>query len=155
MIIDKELLVDFSIESLDLVDKMESFMELIDETDNDKKCFEDYAQHIDRIMGAANSLGLSDLGKICELGKVVGYKISQSDNVALFPIASGVFLDTVDVLREHFTWMKDNPEEICATHSLENLKKRLQWLESKLKNIKRASVAIESDLPVDSKKRAA
>lgn len=48
----------------------------------DTKNFEQYGQQIDRIMGAAYTLSLNEVGDLAKLGKELGYKSSQIDDVA-------------------------------------------------------------------------
>jgi hypothetical protein len=43
--------------------------------------FEAYGQGIDRVMGAALTLGFTDLGDLARLGKEVGYKASQVTDI--------------------------------------------------------------------------
>jgi hypothetical protein len=73
---DPELIEDFYHESSELVASCKGILDnfLVDE---DSKHFEQFGLFIDRIMGAAYTLGLSSVGDLSKLGKELSYKASQ------------------------------------------------------------------------------
>lgn len=74
--IDDEFLVDFSSESQELLLEMKECMSKFKEA-TDNHYFEQYGQKVDRIMGAAFTLALNDIGNLARYGKEIGYKSSQ------------------------------------------------------------------------------
>ncbi len=62
--------------------------------------FEEYAQQIDRIMGAAYTLSLATVGDLCKLGKEVGYKASQVHDINKLHALQSLLRQLIRVLRE-------------------------------------------------------
>lgn len=78
--IDSDLLASFLMESTEVVTNLKIF--LTDFTDPSQNvCFEKFGQQIDRIMGAAYTLSLNEVGNLAKLGKELGYKASQVEEV--------------------------------------------------------------------------
>ncbi|GAB4013918.1 MAG: hypothetical protein Fur0010_11230 [Bdellovibrio sp.] len=115
-----------------------------DPTNNSK--LEEFGQKIDRIMGAAKTIGADAIGKICALGKMIGYKASQSSDVALNQIVCGVMFDCVDLLEEMMKGIEKRDMSSVKTN-VEAFISRMKWLAEKFKHIERSSVAIESEKP--------
>lgn len=78
--LDQEILDGFLEESFEIAVKLRDYLDAFSQTSNPKN-FENYGQNIDRIMGAAKSIGLMELGELCLLGKELGYKASQVKDV--------------------------------------------------------------------------
>jgi chemotaxis protein histidine kinase CheA len=78
--IDDEFLESFIQESNDVLIQMKDSITAFKEA-SDNHCFEQYGQKIDRIMGAAYTLSLNDVGDLAKLGKEIGYKSSQIQDV--------------------------------------------------------------------------
>ncbi len=74
--IDQELLAAFVEESFEVLESLKSLMENF-KSPLDNLCFEQFGQQVDRIMGAAYTLSLGELGDLAKLGKELGYKSSQ------------------------------------------------------------------------------
>ncbi len=74
--IDDEFLQIFLDESQEVLDEMKQFLESFREA-SDNHFFEQYGQKVDRIMGAAFTLSLNDVGTLARYGKELGYKSSQ------------------------------------------------------------------------------
>lgn len=74
--IDKELLDIFLKESFDVNERLSIFLSDFVKT-SDNKHFESFGQQVDRIMGAAFTLSLNEVGELAKLGKELGYKSSQ------------------------------------------------------------------------------
>jgi hypothetical protein len=62
-------------------------------------------------MGAAYSLELNRLGKLCELGKNIGYRVSQTEDRGNRDIICSLLLDLVEIGSEYL-------DEIMQTHAL-------------------------------------
>lgn len=77
---DEELVHDFLIESAGLLTQCsESLLEF--SSNGDVKCFEKFGLFIDRVMGAAYTMEFNLLGDLAKLGKQIGYKSSQLEDV--------------------------------------------------------------------------
>lgn len=79
--IDVELLEGFLEESYAVLADLKIILASFKGT-SDAPIFEKYGQQIDRIMGAAYTLSLNELGDLAKLGKELGYKTSQIKQVA-------------------------------------------------------------------------
>ena len=77
---DQEIIQDFINETNEILSltyvSLSRFIE-----DPNPVCFENYGQNIDRVMGAALTLGFADLGNLARLGKEIGYKSSQINDI--------------------------------------------------------------------------
>lgn len=86
--IDEELLEIFLTESFEVIHRLNDFLSNFVKS-SDCQYFEYYGQQIDRIMGAAFTLSLNEVGELAKLGKELGYKSSQiSDLPKLLAIQS-------------------------------------------------------------------
>ena len=78
--IDKELLDTFLDESEEVLSDLKLYVwDFRKPTDN--FLFEEFGQKVDRIMGAAYTLSLKDVGDLARFGKEIGYKSSQINDV--------------------------------------------------------------------------
>ena len=129
-----QILID---DSSELITDLEKLAEqMIQSGDPKPEQFEKFGQMIDRIMGAATTLGLPVIGDISNMGKSLGYKLSQSDNPKLLNIAAPILLDLALTLKGQLDYLGENGNEPPAD---EALNERLEWLDSKLVGITRAS----------------
>lgn len=78
--IDPDLLASFLLESTEVVTNLKTFLAEFTEP-SQNGCFEKFGQQVDRIMGAAYTLSLNEVGNLAKLGKELGYKASQVDEV--------------------------------------------------------------------------
>ncbi len=138
----KEVVAEFCQESFDLLDRLENILEDIEET-NDTGKLEEFGQVIDRIMGAAKSIGADDVGKYCELGKIIGYKAGQSKDEKLLGIVTATLFDTTDLLQKMLQKIETGNTNYMENISSEAFVKRLHWLSGKFQHIDRASVAFD------------
>lgn len=77
--IEEEFLDTFLEESFQVIS---SLQEILGSFSGNKESFERYGQQIDRIMGAAYTLSLVSLGDLARVGKELGYKGSQVDDIS-------------------------------------------------------------------------
>lgn len=137
----KEIIDDFCLESRDLLRQIEEALEAYEEDLNRYDKLEEFGQIIDRIMGTAKNLDLDQLGIICELGKVIGYKASQSKEPRINTIVCGVLFDTCDLLNVVFDDLQDGTSKV-KEFNVEAFITRLRWLSDKFKHIERGSVDV-------------
>src|SRR5690606_37516733 len=83
-----------------------------------------------------------NFGRYCELGKTIGYKASQSNNLALNTLAAGILIDTIDFLHQMVNSVRsgaNNP----SVQDVDTFIGRLKILSEKFKHITRSSVDVE------------
>lgn len=138
----KEIVLDFCKESEVLFDQLEATLEELENDILNTVQLEMFGQIIDRIMGAAKSIGATEIANFCELGKLIGYKSSQTKDEALLNIVVAVLFDTVDLLRKMIDSLKTGNSTALKSLSTSAFSTRLRWLSDKFKHIDRASCAI-------------
>ncbi len=142
----KEIVDDFCIEAEGLFDQMDECIRKLEDNPLDTKELEKYGQMIDRIMGAAKSIGASEIATFCELGKVIGYKSSQTREVPLLEVVIAILGDTVDMLRKMIKALKVGDATCLNKLNTKAFVTRLQWLSAKFKDIERSSCKIDGNL---------
>jgi len=140
----QEIIDGFCGETRTLLSELQECLEAYEEDPTQNIKLEEFGQKIDRIMGAAQTIGAEPIGKICQLGKMIGYKASQSTDVALNQIVCGVMFDCVDLLSELTTGMEKRDMNTMKTN-IEAFLTRMKWLADKFKHIERSSRAIENE----------
>lgn len=140
-----EAVDEFISESRELIESMENHLENFEDDPSNTSLLEKFGQEIDRIMGAAKSLGAETTGQICELGKIIGYKSSQTKDETLHQIVVAFLFDAVEVLQELIDSIEDKREEKIKSFNTDELIKRLIWLKDKFAHIDRASVSFEGE----------
>ncbi len=139
MILDKEILDGFKEETSILLKEATNIIESIEDTVDGvpKSLIEDFANRMDRIMGAAKTFAeMSDdkkvfnlIGKFAELCKATGYKAATIDKAVLVPIFAAFWADTIEMLEKLCSLVDD---EVKAEESIKDfspiLQKRLTWL---------------------------
>lgn len=140
----QDILDGFVEESNQLIAEMRECLETFETEPTNSIKLEEFGQKIDRIMGAAQTIGADAIGKICGLGKLIGYKASQSPDVALNQIACGVMFDCVDLLDELMKGIEKRDLSNMKTN-VDAFLSRMKWLAEKFKHIQRSSVAIEKE----------
>lgn len=78
--IDQDFIDSFLIESMEVLHNLKIFVNSF-ESASDNHYFEKYGQQVDRIMGAAFTLSLNEIGELTKLGKELGYKASQVHDI--------------------------------------------------------------------------
>jgi chemotaxis protein histidine kinase CheA len=160
--LDKELLEGFQEESRGLLAELEAVVEALEEVSGrfPSAELEQFAQRIDRIMGAAQTLnqleaghlGLVRIGALAQLCKRLGYKASESKREALVPIFAAFWADTLEVLSELVDNLQDEARsKVVANAFATTLEKRLTWLGEKLQKMAPAAAPgpLGSQLQVD------
>ncbi len=142
----KEIVDDFCAEAEDLFNQLDSCIQKLENNPLDTAELEKYGQIIDRIMGAAKSIGASEIATFCELGKVIGYKSSQTREVPLLEVVVAILGDTIDMLRKMLKALKLGDDQCLNKLNTKAFVTRLQWLSAKFKDIERSSCAIDGNL---------
>ena len=137
-----ELVSGFCDESDELIASLNQILEKFEE-DFNRKHLETFGQVIDRIMGAAQSLGADEIGKFCEMGKMIGYKASQASDPELLKLASPILMDAVELIQTMVTQLRNKQHQTKENLPLEEFSSRLKWYLEKFKDIERSSVAIK------------
>jgi hypothetical protein len=143
---DPELVKIFKDESDVLLQELQGILEKLEEDtqlEAVSKNLELYGQAIDRMMGAAKSLSFNRIGKLCELGKMVGYKSSQAKDENLNQIVIAFLFDATEHLKEMIINLPSSESQDAKMAMSATLMSRLKWLVEKFKHIERGSVAIE------------
>jgi chemotaxis protein histidine kinase CheA len=139
-VIDPEILEGFNEETrvllkelADVVEQLESFSG----GEFPKNLLNEFAQKIDRIMGAAKTIEtiagqnpvLNRIGKLCELSKKLGYTAAEKGNLALIPIFAGFWADMLDVIDQLLNEIGSEDGGAAADKKLSlSIQKRLKWL---------------------------
>ena len=138
--LDQDILKGFKEESTSLLKELLGIIEKIESTDQKSfpaNLLTDFAQKIDRIMGAAKTIcmevpehmGLQKIGKLAELCKIIGYQAAESKNTALLPIFTAFWADTIEVMESLLTAFENEQQTAEITQSFSGiLQKRLEWL---------------------------
>ncbi len=140
----KEIVIDFCNEAEELFDQLEQALENLEENPSNTKELEKFGQIIDRIMGAAKSIGASEIALFCELGKVIGYKSSQVKDIPLIEVVGAILFDSLHMLRKMVTALKLGDDKSMANLNTKAFATRLTWLSAKFKDIDRASCAVDN-----------
>ena len=140
----KEIVIDFCIEAEELFDQLELSLESLEDNPENAKELEKFGQVIDRIMGAAKSIGASEIALFCELGKVIGYKSSQVKELPLIEVVVAILFDSLHMLRKMVTALKEGSDRSMTNLNTKAFATRLTWLSEKFKDIDRASCAVDN-----------
>lgn len=133
---DKEIIKGFCEETDILLKELIRITEVFEDTQKPELLGE-FGQVIDRIMGAAYTLELDEIGRFCELGKKIGYKASQTTDPKLLQLAGPILADTAEILSTMIKDLNNVQSEGNARVQLEAFKSRLKWFLEKFQNINR------------------
>lgn len=146
---DEEILGFFKEESLELVERMTEILEEVEENLEENQKLEEYGQLVDRIMGAAKSLGIQEgdedfkhISSYSELCKLIGYKAAQlKENSEFCNIVVAFLLDATDMLEKYISSVgeKKDMNELHSSVFLE----RLRFIADKFDKNLHGSVAID------------
>lgn len=140
----REIVEDFCDEALNLYDELDDVLDNLEDDPKNQKEMENFGQIIDRVMGAAKSIGADEIGKFCELGKVIGYKASQVDDEPLLEVVVAILFDANDLLKRMTNEIKTGESKGLESLNTQAFVTRLKWLSEKFKSIERASVAADA-----------
>jgi hypothetical protein len=143
--LDAEILEGFKEETGELLSELEGVIDDLESVSIKdpfpKVEIEKFAQIIDRVMGAANTIhqmgpesqGFQVMGKLSGLCKALGYKASELAEPALVPLFAGFFADTLEALQELNDALDDpsRVQEVTEGFAVA-LQKRLEWLAGKV-----------------------
>lgn len=141
----KEIVDDFCNEANQLYTQLQAILERLEENPANQKELEDFGQVIDRIMGAARSIGADEISQFSELGKTIGYKSSQINDLPLLNIVVAILFDTVDLLVKMTEKLQTGSSKPLADLNTETFASRLRWLSGKFKDIERSSCKVSDD----------
>jgi chemotaxis protein histidine kinase CheA len=147
----KEIVDEFCNETSDLLDLLEKSLSLIEEDTSNLKELEKFGQVIDRIMGAAKSIGATEMATFCELGKAIGYKSSQINEKALIEVVVAVLFDALELLKKMNSFLKAGDDKSMSKLNNKAFLTRLNWLCEKFKDIERASCTVTDDVTLNQK----
>lgn len=146
----REIVIDFCNESDALFDQLEQHLTAFENNPKSTAELEKFGQIIDRIMGAAKSIGAEEIAKFCELGKLIGYKSSQISDVPLLEVVAGVLFDSVLMLRKMNQSLREGNSKCMNKLNTKAFGTRLTWLSDKFKDIERSSCKIDGNLSQNS-----
>jgi len=138
----KEIIIDFCNEANELFEQLEASLEILEANPLATNELEKFGQVIDRIMGAAKSIGATEIATFCELGKVIGYKSSQIYDVPLIEVVVAILFDSLHMLRKMTQALLAGNEKCMDKLNTKAFATRLNWLSEKFKAIERSSCAI-------------
>ncbi len=142
----KEIIIDFCDEADALFDELQINLEILEDIPSNTVELEKFGQIIDRIMGAAKSIGAHEIATFCELGKIIGYKSSQIKDIPLIEVVVAILFDSLDLLRKMIKSLRVGNDDVMKNLNTKAFVTRLNWLSAKFKDIDRASVAIDTNM---------
>ena len=141
----KEVVDDFCKESEDLFEQLEDVLEDLEDDPSDSAKLEQFGQTIDRVMGAAKSIGLEEIATFSELGKTIGYKSSQVEDMPLREVVIAILFDALDLLKKMVAALKKGNIEGMKDLNTKAFATRMKWLSDKFKNVERGSCEYDSE----------
>jgi len=136
--LDPEILRDFQRETQRILGELEDVVDSLESggTDFPEAGLKEFAQKVDRIMGAAKSLlvmdpgrkSLSRIAELAEICKTIGYQATALQRGSLIPLFTAFWADTIETMAA-LTAKLEDPEAIVDTSVL---RKRLEWLAAKV-----------------------
>lgn len=134
--IDQEILEEFVRESRKLVDECEEILEDVEGDHGRLRRLEEYSNRIDRIMGAAQSLGvlappghaLHVIGDCSALCKALGYRcLMVSPTPQLIEVTVAFLLDATELVGELMDRLDESADEL-RDEVRGTLVERLRWI---------------------------
>lgn len=150
--VDSELLVEFQNESKSLIEDLASTLDQCEDNFSEVKRLEHYGQTVDRIMGAAKSIGvmiedkthlIHTIGDYSALCKAVGYKASQiSDNEQFYLICVALLQDATDMLSDMVNGLTAGSKLEIKSLFSKTFLDRLKWVSNQFGAEYRASIEV-------------
>ncbi len=137
---DPEILKFFMEETSQLLQDLEGVLERIEEAGEERfpeAELREFAQKIDRVMGAAKTLdaetpgspGVAFVANVCEACKGMGYQAAALKRGNLIPVFVGFWAETLEILTEVTAALNDPRAAAAAVASHSSrLQARLAWL---------------------------
>ena len=123
-----------------------SMKEIVDDfCEEANSLFDQLEKSLNRIMGAAKSIGANEIATFCQLGKVIGYKSSQIIDIPLIEVVIAILFDSLEMLRKMIEALKAGNDKCMNNLNTKAFVTRLHWLSEKFKNIERSSCSVEVD----------
>jgi len=138
-----EILEEFYLEAIAIIGELYEILATIESAPANYKELENFGQKVDRIMGAAKSLELNQIGSISEFCKTISYKAAQSKNIDLSIVAVAFLFEAIEVMQEILENIKKNNQEDINPLTIKSTITRLDFMNKKLAHIQRSSVAID------------
>lgn len=113
--IDDELLAGFLDDSFVVTENLKDLLGKFKAVE-DVAIFEQFGQQVDRVMGAAYTLCLNDLGDLTKLGKELGYKASQVNEIAKLLVIQSLLSQLVRMV-DKMLKSYDKKEQFDSTES--------------------------------------
>lgn len=147
---DHEILEGFQEETNQILKELAPIVETLEEASDAFPAEElkEFAQKIDRIMGAAKTLcgmestehlGLRRIGQIAEICKTLGYKAAELKKPEILPVFAAFWADTLDVVSELTDAVGNDAKSAAIANQFSLvLQKRLRWLADKLAALEKA-----------------
>lgn len=135
---DQELIDGFISDAVEIIEKLKFNLREFT-ISPDQKLFESFGQEIDRIMGAALTLGFRTTGELAKLGKDIGYKASQISEIDKLLVLQSVLSQLVKELDKELKRIKKS--ESLNQEETKNLVAKFQDVNQNLGNL-RTSVKI-------------
>lgn len=137
--VDSSILKDFLEESNKILLEIDEIATQLEEEHSvfPSQLFNDYAQRIDRIMGAAQTLemmapgepNLLRIAKFAQLCKFIGYKIAEKKDMNSLAVCSAFFADVLELLKALFENIEDSEKSEKIFNEMgKTLMGRLEWL---------------------------
>jgi hypothetical protein len=143
--LDEDIIKDFQVESRTVLGELMEILGSIEDAE-DADAFPaqlcgEFAQKIDRIMGAAKTLammepehrGLEIISKVCDVCKTLGYKAAEKEDASVLAILIAFWSDALEIIQNLLRAVA-NPERSreIADEFGDTLEKRLSWLSAKI-----------------------
>lgn len=145
----KEIVDAFCEECRELIPELEEILETVEEDPTQAKNLEKFGQIIDRMMGAAKSLGSDRIALFCEMGKTIGYKAGQVNDNALIEVVVAILFDSLSLLDKMLLSLEKGEGEGLANINTDAFVTRLNWLAQKFTHVSRSSVAIDDEKSIE------
>lgn len=131
--IDDELLAGFLEDSFGVLENLKELLGNFKAV-GDVVIFEQFGQQIDRVMGAAYTLCLNNLGDLTKLGKELGYKASQVNELAKLLVIQSLLSQLVRMI-DKMLKSYDKKEQFDSTET-KLLLKRLEKASEQLGDLR-------------------
>lgn len=137
--VDVSILKDFLEESNKILAEIDKIATKLEDEHQEfpSQLFNDYAQRIDRIMGAAQTIemmapgepNLLRIAKFAQLCKFTGYKIAEKKDMSSLPVCAAFFADVLELLKALFENIQDTEKSGKIFNEMgKTLMGRLEWL---------------------------